>query len=336
MAKYHLCDNFIDYIRCNTMYYDQPTWMNTDFSRMVKNEWCIHFGNDAMNIANEGFTGGTDDINQLAYTNAGQKKNSEGYDFAFIISDLSVDDNEYGSEAVIFRTSGVEIYHWGDNQRQVIFWGPYAHDFIPISYSEEEGEWIVTGMNNQILKAGKPSEIAMWATNNLPQYRKQIMAGKNGYTPMRSYYDSNAHKVVREPYPIFKNESIRKYISLLKNNAINEEWVADGNANHNPYKKRWDAERKALKDFICNYGKVMQSKENGKLYKVYYDQTLSQLVGYNYVICLQWDAVELKPKSVLYIRALDKFSPNIKQVSYDTRGRDNVQGTYDDLRYGNT
>ena len=31
----------------------------------------------------------------------------------------------------------------------------------------------------------------------------------------------------------------------------------------------------------------------------------------------------MKPKSVLYIRALDKFTPNIKQVNFDTRGRDN-------------
>lgn len=126
-------------------------------------------------------------------------------------------------------------------------------------------------------------------------------------------------------------ESIRKYsnaITLLK-----EEVVADGNSEHNPYKKRWEAERKALKDFICNFGKVMTSKENGKTYKVYYDKTLSQLIGYNYCICLQWDAVNLKPKSVLYIRALDKFTDKMFQANFDARGRDNMEGTYDDLSY---
>ena len=126
-------------------------------------------------------------------------------------------------------------------------------------------------------------------------------------------------------------ESIRKYsnaITLLK-----EEVVADGNSEHNPYKKRWEAERKALKDFICNFGKVMTSKENGKTYKVYYDKTLSQLIGYNYCICSQWDAVNLKPKSVLYIRALDKFTDKMFQANFDARGRDNMAGTYDDLSY---
>lgn len=135
------------------------------------------------------------------------------------------------------------------------------------------------------------------------------------------------------PYPIYRNESIKKYITLLKENLINEEIVADGNSEHNPYKKRWEAERKALKDFICNFGKVMTSKENGKTYKVYYDKTLSQLIGYNYCICLQWDAVTLKPKSVLYIRALDKFTDKMFQANFDSRGRDNMAGTYDDLSY---
>ena len=112
---------------------------------------------------------------------------------------------------------------------------------------------------------------------------------------------------------------------------ISEEFVADGNSEHNPYAKRWREERQALKDFICNYGQVMQSKENGKLYKVYFDQTLSQMIGYNYCVCIQWDQYEMKPKSIVYIRAYDKFTPNIKQVSYDDRGRDNMRGTYDDV-----
>lgn len=132
-----------------------------------------------------------------------------------------------------------------------------------------------------------------------------------------------------------RSNSIDEGISKFKNaiSLLKEEWVGDGNSEHNPYKERWDAERKALKDFVSNYGKLMQSRENGKLYKVYYDKTLSELIGYNYCICIQWDSVEMKPKSVLYIRALDKFSPNIKQVSFDTRGRDNQRGTYDDLSY---
>lgn len=130
-------------------------------------------------------------------------------------------------------------------------------------------------------------------------------------------------------------EGIDKYkdvIMLLKENAISDEVVADGNAEHNPYKKRWDAERQALKDFICNFGKLMTSKENGKTYKVYYDKTLSELVGYNYCICLQWDQIEMKPESIVYIRALDKFTDRIFRPQFDDRGRDNMRGTADDVQ----
>ena len=317
----NLTDAFIYYLQVTSNSYDLPSWLFMDFNRVVKNEWCIHFGADSESIAREGFTGGTEEIEHLAYTGAGQEKHGAGYDFAFPLGEKDIDFNEYGEEAVIFQTSGVEIYHHGDNQKQVIFWGPYAKNFIPIKYDGEIGDWCIYGMNNQVLKSGSPSTILSWVLNNLPQYRKQIMAGKNGYIP--KYYDYNQRK--RVPYPIYRNESVKKYLTVLK-----EEWVGDGNSEHNPYKKRWDAERKALKDFVANYGKLMQSKENGKLYKCYYDKVLSQLIGYNYCICIQWDSIEMKPKSVLYIRALDKFTPNVKQVNFDTRGKDNQMGTVDD------
>jgi hypothetical protein len=310
--------------------YDWPSWLVMDFIRVVKNEWCIHFTSDSNSISKEGFTSGTNDMGRLGYTGAGQQKTTDGYNFAFLLGDRNVDFNGYGDEAVIFRTSGVLVSHYGDNQNQVIFWGPNVKSFIPIT--QEDGDWVVYGQNGQVLiRRDKPSEIAEWATFNLPQYRKQIMTGKNGYIPKQTVYNTNGHRK-RVPYPIYRNESIKKYLKLLKESTLNEEWVADGNANHNPYAKRWKAERKALKDFLCNFGKLMQSKENGKVYKCYYDKTLSQLIGYNYVICIQYDISTNKPSSTLYIRALDKFSPTIRQVSNDMRGHDNQMGTYDDLR----
>jgi len=321
------------FFRNKVDYYEWPTWLEMDFIRIVKNEWCIHFTEYADDISKEGFTSGTEDISRLAFTGAGQQKPSAGYDFAFLINDRNVDFNNYGTKAVIFRTSGVLVRHYGDEQDQVIFWGPNVKSFITV---ENDGDWIVYGQKGQVLFRGeKPSDVAFWATNNLPQYRKQIMTGKNGYIPKIHRWNTETNRYEKVPYPIYRNESVKKYLTLLK-----EEVVADGNSEHNPYEKRWDTERKALKDFVSNYGKLMQSKENGKLYKCYYDKVISQLIGYNYCICIQWDSVEMKPKSVLYIRALDKFSPNIKQVQYDTRGYDNQMGTKDDItpkiNYGNT
>jgi hypothetical protein len=127
-------------------------------------------------------------------------------------------------------------------------------------------------------------------------------------------------------------ESVKKYLTILK-----EEVAIDGSSENNPYEKRWKAEREALKNFVANYGKLMQSKEDnkgGKLYKVYFDETMSNLIGYNYCICVQWNEQEMKPGSTVYIRALDKFTPFIRRnLQFDTRGYDNVRGTYDDIGY---
>lgn len=128
------------------------------------------------------------------------------------------------------------------------------------------------------------------------------------------------------------SESMKKYLTVLK-----EEVAIDGSSENNPYEKRWKAEREALKSFVANYGKLMQSKEDnkgGKLYKVYFDETMSNLIGYNYCICVQWNEQEMKPGSTVYIRALDKFTPFIRRnLQFDTRGRDNMRGTYDDNRF---
>ena len=79
----------------------------------------------------------------------------------------------------------------------------------------------------------------------------------------------------------------------------------------------------------------MQSKEDnkqGKLYKCFTDTWLSNLIGYNYCLCVQYDEVNNKPKSTVYVRALDKFTPFIRRsLQYDTRGKDNQIGTMDDL-----
>lgn len=128
------------------------------------------------------------------------------------------------------------------------------------------------------------------------------------------------------------SESMKKYLTVLK-----EEVAIDGSSEDNPYEKRWKAEREALKSFVANYGKLMQSKEDnkgGKLYKVYFDETMSSLIGYNYCICVQWNEQEMKPGSTVYIRALDKFTPFIRRdLQFDTRGFDNQRGTADDIAY---
>lgn len=322
LVEYGKCDEFIDWVQYYGDYSDFPSWMTMEFMSVVKNEWCIHFTEYSDDISKEGFTQGTPDLERLAYTNAGGFKAQSGYDFAFLVNDGNVDFNNYGSEAVIFRTSGVLVWHHGDGQRQVIFYGPNVKEFIPIKYDSSEG-WVIEGKHYQILKAAdKPSELVKWVMDNLPQYRKEIMTGKSGYIPKR--YNPVTQK--SEPYSLFKNESIKNYLNVLK-----EEVNADGNAQHNMYAKRWAHEREVLKNYLTNYGEIMTSKENGKQYKVVYDTMLSQNLGINYCLCIQWDPLTFEPGNVIYVRAYDKFTKRIFKPQFDTRGLDNTQGTADDV-----
>ena len=174
LRKHNLCEVFIEYCRNRLAYFEWPSWMVMSFVRVVKNEWCIHFGEDSYSIARNGFKYGTGDVEQLAYTSR-SANGHEGYNFAFPANYNRI-NTDYGEEAVLFQTSGVEIYHEGDCEHQVVFWGPYAKNFIPIK--QVYGEWYVYGNKGQILyKSEDIDDIIRWAMNNKEQYRKQIMVG---------------------------------------------------------------------------------------------------------------------------------------------------------------
>jgi hypothetical protein len=112
---------------------------------------------------------------------------------------------------------------------------------------------------------------------------------------------------------------------------LKEEVVADGNAEHNPFKQRWKHERETLINYLVNYGELMTSKENGKQYKVLFDEMLSSRIGFNYCLCIQWNPLTMEPGNVIYVRAFDKFTRKIFRPQFDTRGFDNIGGTADDV-----
>lgn len=53
----------------------------------------------------------------------------------------------------------------------------------------------------------------------------------------------------------------------------------------------------------------MISSENGKEYKVIFDTFLSNLLGINFCVCIQWDSMTNIPGEIIYVRAYDKFRP---------------------------
>lgn len=165
-----------------------PSWLHMEYAKMVKNEWLIHFSNNANKISYQGFKHGTEDFDNLAYSYAGETAGKfEGYDFAYTLEGakhyafLSRGAwgrvPKYGKEAVIFRASGVKLWHHGDDEEQVIFWGPIAKDIIYLEFDEETSEWYIssTKRDGQVLYKNEDiDEVISWIQNNYDQYRKHL------------------------------------------------------------------------------------------------------------------------------------------------------------------
>ena len=192
----HNCPRFtkwlVDYIKsANGRNYVPCSFEKMDYIRDVKNEWLIHFTHSSEDIRKEGFTKGVysdwDYRNMLLATLflRNEYEEEEGYNFAYSLKGndylntaSNLDNYYYGKECVIFQASGVEIYHQGDKDKQVIFWGPSAKNIISIK--QEDGNWYIKSIKtNRKLIISKNQELPLknvisWCIKNIQQYRKQL------------------------------------------------------------------------------------------------------------------------------------------------------------------
>ena len=180
-------EDFLEYLK-NYFWqnsYDSPAYDTMAYPKYLHNAWLIHFSDNAAEIAENGFAYGTQDMENLAYSGCGTIKNKfgEGYDFAFDVDKFDKyyrggigGKPKYGSEAVIFQASGVELTHFGDQEDQVVFWGPSAKNFIYIEYDSDYG-WCVKSIKNyNILYYNEDLEMVVyWAINNYDQYQRQMV-----------------------------------------------------------------------------------------------------------------------------------------------------------------
>lgn len=184
----------------------------------INKDWLIHFSEDAGSIAYKGFIKGTEDLEHLALTD-GSNHSHEGYNFAFLADEVTNSEAEYycGSNsdnwgAVMFHANGIKAYHYGDEQHQVMFWGPSARDLVPIyhgnvdididhhydDYADNRGDnddtWYVTDDKSpygRILYSNQEIEyVIAWVENNFFQYRKRL----NYHTYAKSDYEERARK----------------------------------------------------------------------------------------------------------------------------------------------
>ena len=185
------------------------------------NQWLIHFTPNPGEISANGFTKGTQDMEELGVTH-GSQRYEEGYNFAFIADKATNEEARYylghdgygnlddNAGAVMFKADGIEAYHGGDAQDQVIFWGPSARNIIPIYHGDVEemsyvgwdyddienpdrfyknrGDtncWYILGKNNNLLYCNENiRKIIMWVEKNYFQYRNELI----NYTNAKNDY----------------------------------------------------------------------------------------------------------------------------------------------------
>ena len=167
-------------------YTEYPSWTYFDSPTVIKNQWLIHFTEEAREIADHGFRWGVDDPNRLGVTTfLGQEHKSRGgYNFAFLASDF-LDYYErpsaygpmpkYGLSAVLFRASGIQVWHKGDLESQVIFYGSSATDRVPITWAKG-GNWTISSKREDrtLFKSRDLAQVVDWVILNHRQYARVI------------------------------------------------------------------------------------------------------------------------------------------------------------------
>lgn len=169
---------------------DAPPWVFMDFQRVVRNEWLVHFSDEADNVYHGGFKYGVD-VNYKERlglsTNFSDKsrKSSPGFNFAFLATDAARagrssgpghgrNEFKYGKEAVMFQATGLLVWHHGDEEKQVIYLGKTAYNKV---YIYKHGDEWSAGSR----PAGAPiyhnedfNQVVLWVIENYDQYRNSL------------------------------------------------------------------------------------------------------------------------------------------------------------------
>lgn len=165
---------------------EYPAWTYfSDNPQIVKNQWLIHMTDNAEDIARNGFQYGVSDMTKLGLTTRLSffEKKFGGYNFAYTIPDflkyarrsyVNGGGYKYGNEAVIFRASGIGVWHYGDNENQVIFYGNTAKDIIPITQGDNAKYAIHNNRGGVLFENDDLDVVVKWLANNYQQYRKRL------------------------------------------------------------------------------------------------------------------------------------------------------------------
>lgn len=98
-----------------------------------------------------------------------------------------------------------------------------------------------------------------------------------------------------------------QFASLMFEEMLAEYNIADGNAYHNPYAKKFKHYKELLEKLVDTYGSRMININNGKEYDVYEIYSLSELLGVRY--CLSRLIRDGEPYGQVAVKPLALFKP---------------------------
>ena len=192
-----------------------PTYLFMNGATLIPRQtWLIHFSDDADDIARNGFEYGAEDFTALGLTthlSEKRRKSKPGWNFAFTADDRSVriGSKKYGKSAVLFQSAGVEAFHDGDNESQVVFWGPNVKERFYLH--NEGGDWRVQDPRTDkvLFTSENIFDTIKWVQANHGQYRKVITNDQKA-TPIQPTPKADREKLLaktpeRTPQP-FESE----------------------------------------------------------------------------------------------------------------------------------
>jgi hypothetical protein len=163
---------------------DQPNLYFIGSKHVKSGTWLVHFTNDPDSIAMNGFTKGVSHefLHLSKMQPSGEAKWGE-FSFAFIAdsryANMAAKKKSYGKHAVMFQTnSGVESFHTGDQENQVVFEKDKTRNRIVLRRDGDSFS-VERKLYGKDLFTGEFQDAVAWVKKNFPQYAK-VMAHARG------------------------------------------------------------------------------------------------------------------------------------------------------------
>ena len=160
-------------------YENTPAWFYLTETSITKNQWLIHFTDtkkNALDIAKNGFKNTIENYDKLGLTRNANKDDigKNGFIFCFTLQNYAYVKKsfQYGKNFVIFKASGITVYHEGDEEYQTIVVGKEAKNIIPVI--ENNGYIIYSKEGNKLVSKDNIDDIVKWVELNYDQYKNKI------------------------------------------------------------------------------------------------------------------------------------------------------------------